>query len=318
MPANLPRVYHKKEEQLRFAETPEEKINILQEMLAVMPKHKGTDNLRAQLNKKISKLRKESKKKPQVQRVDKYSVAKMGIGQIVLMGPPNSGKSTVLSKLTNAKPQVADYPFTTQEPDVGMVEYENVQIQLVDTPPLYENFHPGWLLAIGRSSDIIAGVVDGRKGLEETEELLEQLQEGNIFLQSRDVYGGEDLLEKRGFLVVTRSEETPMEIIREKYEERLNIIPFDLEVNFKEIKEKFYKSLGLIRIYTKAPGKKVDFSEPVVMDEDSRVEDAANKIHKDFAQKMKYTRLWRGDSNPRQVGPDEKLQEGDIVEFHSE
>lgn len=319
MPANLPQIYHKIEARLKFADSAEEKISILREMLAVMPKHKGTDGLRAELNSKIAKLKKEAKKKPQARRLDLTHVPKMGIAQVVLMGAPNSGKSTVLSKLTNADPEVASYPFTTQKPDVGMIEFENVQIQLVDTPPLYESFHPPWLLALGRSSDILIGMIDGRKGnpLKELNLLLNRLEEGSIFLESRDYYTGDELMKKRGFIIISGSRGRNLETLDKKYGERFDFVRFELDSDLEALKKKIYNSLNLIRIYTKPPGKNADFTEPVVLRKDATVEDAAYHIHKDFADKMKYAKLWRGDKNPKQVGPEEILIEGDVVEFHS-
>jgi ribosome-interacting GTPase 1 len=319
MPANLPQIYHKIEARLKFADTSEEKISILREMLAVMPKHKGTDGLRAELNSKIAKLKKEAKKKPQARRLDLTHVPKMGIAQVVLMGPPNSGKSTVLSKLTNAEPEVASYPFTTQKPDVGMIEFENVQIQLVDTPPLYENFHPPWLFALGRSGDVIIGLIDGRKAdtLKELNSLLSRLEQGSIFLESKDYYKGDELMKKKGFIIVSGSGGRNLEILDKKYGGRLDFVGFELGSDLEVLKKKIYNSLSLIRIYTKAPGKNADFTEPVVLPENSTVLDAAYNIHKDFADKMKYSKLWRGDKNPKQVGPEETLSEGDVVEFHS-
>lgn len=318
MPANLPRIYHKKEERLRFAESPEEKISILKEMLAVMPKHKGTDNLRAELNSRIAKLKREAKKRPKIQRLDLYTVAKEGIGQVVLIGPPNAGKSTILSRLTNAKPDVAPYPFTTQRPDVGMIEYKNVQIQLVDTPPLYEGFHPPWLFAISRNSDILIGVADGSINTGGSlKKLLSLLEKGSMFLQSRDYYKDEELMPKQGFIFITRPNSNTLLELKRKYEERLDIIGFSFDMDLGAIKERIFNSLGVIRIYTKSLGKEADFSEPVVLDKGSTVLDAAYEIHKDFAERMKYTRLWREDNNPRRVGVNEILQEGDIVEFHT-
>ncbi len=319
MPANLPQIYHKIEGRLKFAATPEEKISILKEMLAVMPKHKGTDGLRAELNSKIAKLKKEAKKKPQARRLDMNYVPKMGIAQVVLMGAPNSGKSTVLSKLTNAEPEVASYPFTTQKPDVGMIEFENVQIQLVDTPPLYENFHPPWLLALGRISDVIIGLIDGSKAnpAKELDSLLSRLEQGLIFLESKDYYTGDELMKKNGFIIISRSGDRDLELFDKKYGERLNFLSFDLNSDLEALKKNIYNSLNLIRIYTKPPGKEADFTEPVVLREGATVLDAAYHIHKDFADRMKYTKLWRGDKNPRQVGPEEVLMEGDVVEFHS-
>ena len=319
MPANLPTIYHKIEARLKFADTSEEKISILREMLAVMPKHKGTDGLRAELNSKIAKLKKEAKKKPQARRLDLTHVPKMGIAQVVLMGAPNSGKSSFLAELTNATPEVASYPFTTQKPDVGMIEFENVQIQLVDTPPLYENFHPPWLLALGRSSDVIIGMVNGSKAGTEKElnTLLKRLETGSIFLESKDYYEDDELMKKNGFIVVSNAKEKDLSLLRKKYGDRLDFYCFELDKEIKELKKNIYDFLNLIRIYTKAPGKDADFTEPVVLRRGATVEDAAYNIHKDFADKMKYTKLWRGSNNPRQVGPEEILMEGDVVEFHS-
>lgn len=283
-----------------------------------MPKHKGTDNLRAELNSKISRLKKQARKKPQVQRVDLYTVPKEGIGQVVLMGPPNSGKSTVLAELTNAKPEIAAYPFTTSSPGVGMIEYENVQIQLVDTPPLNEDFHPPWLLAIGRSGDILIGVVDGmRNVVKKTKNLFELLEEGKMFLETEKQYEGEELMAKPGFLMVNRTDKKDIEKLKNKYGSQLEIVDFSSRNNSESIKKRIYELLGVIRVYTKAPGKDPDFSEPVVLDREATVGDAAYEIHKDFAEKMKYTRLWRDGENPRRVGSDHILKEGDIVEFHS-
>jgi ribosome-interacting GTPase 1 len=319
MPANLPQIYHKIEEQLKFATTSEEKISIFKEMLAVMPKHKGTDGLRAELNGKIAKLKKEAKKRPQIQRLDIRHVPRMGIAQVVLMGAPNSGKSTMLSKLTNARPEIASYPFTTQKPDVGMIEFENVQIQLVDTPPLYEDFHPPWLLALGRTSDVLVGLIDGSVANPSRELvlLLNRLEEGLIFLESKDYYKGDELIVKRGFIVVSRSRNENLEPLRKKYSDRLDFVGFDSNANVEYLKKNIYNFLNCIRIYTKPPGKEADFTEPVVLKKGATVLDAAYQIHKDFADKMKYTWLWRGENNPRQVSPEEVLTEGDVVEFHS-
>jgi ribosome-interacting GTPase 1 len=319
MPANLPQIYHKIEEQLKFASTTEEKVSIYKEMLAVMPKHKGTDGLRAELNSKIAKLKKDAKKRPQVQRLDIRHVPRMGIAQVVLMGAPNSGKSTLLSKLTNARPEVASYPFTTQKPNVGMIEFENVQIQLVDTPPLYENFHPPWLLALGRTSDVLVGLIDGSlpNPLKELDLLLSRLEEGLIFLESRDYYKGDELIKKLGFVIVSRSDKEEIGTLRKKYGDRLDFVGFELNSNIENLKKNIYNFLNCIRIYTKPPGKEADFTEPVVLRKGATVMDAAYQIHKDFADKMKYTWLWRGKNNPRQVSPEEVLTEGDVVEFHS-
>jgi ribosome-interacting GTPase 1 len=133
MPANLPPQYFEAEENFRSANTTPGKIAALEEMLAIMPKHKGTDHLRAELRRRIAKLTQASDKKAATQRASMV-ILKEGAAQIVVVGPPNAGKSQLVSSVTSASPTVAEYPFTTHSATPGMMEFENIQIQLIDTP----------------------------------------------------------------------------------------------------------------------------------------------------------------------------------------
>ncbi|MBN1445071.1 MAG: 50S ribosome-binding GTPase [Candidatus Omnitrophica bacterium] len=137
MPVNLPPQYHQKEAELKTAKTLEEKISVLEELLAIMPKHKSSEKLQALLKTKIAKYKKLIEKGPHVaKRTAVPAVKREGAGQVALCGPANSGKSTILSVITKAKPDIADYPFTTKMPVPGMLRYCDINIQLVDTPPL--------------------------------------------------------------------------------------------------------------------------------------------------------------------------------------
>ena len=160
MPANLPPAYFEAEAAYRQASTPAEKIEALQAMLAVMPKHKGTDHLKADLRARIARLSQEATRRSGPSRTQLYSVRKEGAGQVALVGPPNVGKSQLLAALTDATPRVAPYPYTTQLPQPAMMPFENVNVQLVDLPPIGEQATHAWMRPIIRQADLLLLVVD--------------------------------------------------------------------------------------------------------------------------------------------------------------
>ena len=167
MPANLPPEYFAVEKRYRAARTPEEKIACLEELFGTIPKHKGTDRLRADLRKKIAKLKAASQTRKGVSKqVSAFHIDREGVGQVVVVGPANVGKSALVAALTNATPEVADYPFTTWTPTPGMMPVEDIQVQLIDTPPLNRDFVEPELMNLIRRSDLILLVVDAREGLQ--------------------------------------------------------------------------------------------------------------------------------------------------------
>lgn len=318
MPANLPPMYYEIEKRLRYAQSPEEKIQLIMQMIAVMPKHKGTDHLQAELRRKISLLKREAARTPKVQRADLFSVPKEGTGQIVLIGKPNSGKSTILSFLTNAKPDIGDYPFTTQKPEVGMVKFENVNIQLVDTPPLCNEHKPPWLLAVARSSDALTIVITPERPIESLKEIVNILEEGNMFVSRRLESPRIELMPKRGFIILNMFDDIVdvVKAIQKEYQDRFEALKFDALSDNNDIKRKMFEYLDKIRVYTKPPGKEPEFSEPVILKKNDKVEDAAIEIHKDFAEKLRYAKLWRKNIKGMMVKRDFILEDGDIIEFH--
>jgi len=159
MPANLPPQYFEAEKAFRLAKTAVEKIAALEEMLAIMPKHKGTDHLRAELRRRIAKLTQAAEKRLATQRASMV-IDKEGAAQVAVIGPPNVGKSQIVSSITNASPIVAEYPFTTQTATPGMMEFENIQIQLIDTPPLAPQSIEWWLRHMLIRADALIIVVD--------------------------------------------------------------------------------------------------------------------------------------------------------------
>src|SRR5439155_12002063 len=155
MPANLTPVYHEAERQFQQAETIPEKIEALQQMLAVIPKHKGTEHMRAELRRRLSKLRQEAQEsgKGHSAREALLHIERQGAGQVMLVGAPNTGKSSLVAALTHAHPAVAEYPFTTQLPLPGMMPYGDIQIELVDAPPIALEYFEPWQGDLSRRAD---------------------------------------------------------------------------------------------------------------------------------------------------------------------
>ena len=331
MPANLPPQYYEIERKYKLAKTYEEKIAILQEMLAIMPKHKGTDKLQADLRAKISKLRKASEKKPgAIRKAYRHHIPREGAAQVTLIGPPNVGKSQILDNFTNATPQIAPYPFTTGEPVVGMMPLENIKIQVVDTPPITNEFLPSYLPSIIRETDLALLVVDlsSDEVLDQMEMVIEKLKEVKIKLVGKMLKNtcAEGIIYKKTLIIGNKKDtegaEQRLEVLRDLYKDEFSIISISAinpsyHNNIKKVKREIYRALNIIRIYTKAPGKPVDLNDPIVLKERSKVIDAARAIHKDFANNLKYAKMWRkGKFDAWKVDKDYPLEEGDVVEFH--
>lgn len=292
-----------------------------------MPKHKGTDKLKADLRRRISKLKTKQQQKKKLGKRDRsYTVDREGVGQVILMGTPNVGKSALVGALTNADPLVADFPHSTWKPTPGMMYFENVQIQLIDTPPISREHTEPWLLDVARRADLILVVVDVQ-----TDPML-QLEESVLFLKDNKIapLGMEhtcDLTDRWTFvpfLVVAnksddQSAEENFEIFKSLVEDNWSLIPVSAKTgrNFDLLKQTLFASLEIIRVYTKLPGKEPDLGAPFVLKRGSKVEDLASKIHKDFTEKLKYAKVWGEDVYDGQmVQRDHVLQDGDIVELH--
>jgi ribosome-interacting GTPase 1 len=328
MPANLPPEYIRLEGTLRESRDPQEKLAILREMLTVIPKHKGTEKMQADLKRRISKLEQAATQKQKRGGRDLFHVPREGAGQVVLAGPPNAGKSSLLAALSRATPQVAAYPYTTQRPLPGMVHFEDVQIQLVDAPPLSTEYTETALFNTYRICDLILFVADltaedPAGSLRECVELLAQHfvrvsptapcssaqnvaeidKRAIVFANKADEIGAKDSAHLSDVL----GEGTRLLVGSATTGEGLAALPRTL-----------FEELGIIRVYTKKPGKKYEPGSPFVVPAGSTVMDAAPIVHKDLAGKMRFARLWgsgkhQGISIPR----DHVLADGDILEIHA-
>ena len=312
MPANLTPDYLAAEQAYKHAETQPEKIAALEEMLATLPKHKGTEKIQADLRKRLSQARKESQKKGGVHAAPAYLIRREGAGQVVLIGPPNSGKSQLVSRLTHARPEVADYPFTTRLPTPGMMLFENVPIQLVDTPPMSPEFMEPWMAQVIRPAHMSVLVVDpGDPGvLEETEFILQTLDAWHV-APPRMLVGNK--LDRPG----GTEDFSALEAL---YGRRFPCVGVSAAAGtgLDAFGREVFRLLDVVRFYSKAPGRKPDLDVPYVIRRGRTVQDAAAQVHRDFAEHLKYARLFRKshDHDGLMVERTHVVEDEDVLEFH--
>jgi len=330
MPANLTPDYLAAEERFRAAETTEDKLIALDEMYATIPKHKGTEKLRADIKRRISKLReKEKQSGKKGKRFDEYHVVRQGAGQIVMLGPPNSGRSSLLARLTAAIPEIADYPHTTRAPLPGMVEFEDISIQLVDTPPMFGEHTERGIISLARNADAVALVLDSSDSalLEQIEDMREEASKSRTVLVGEKAAEREyppPLLAKPAFIIANKID-CPgalenLDVLREFYGEEFEIVPVSARTGegLEDLRRRMFDSLGMVRVYTKMPGKPPDKEKPFTLRKGSTVIDFAAIVHKDVAHNLRYARAWgKGMLDGAQVGRDHVLEDGDVVELHA-
>jgi hypothetical protein len=327
MPANLTPDYHRAEERFRAAKTTEERIAALEEMLRVIPKHKGTDGLQGDLKARLAKLRKEPPKKG-AKASHSHTIPREGAGQVALVGPPNSGKSALVTALTHATPAVADYPFTTREATPGMMHFEDVAFQLVDLPPVSAQHLEPWVFDLVRAADLVWLVLDGASALEGLDEVRAQLAAHHIALQPAGrprVPPGPDAHFECAALIVFTGLDKPgvaeaIDVMDELLERRWPIVAVSslTSAALGDLRKRTFEAFDIIRVYTKEPGKPADRSAPFTLPRGSTVADLATRIHKDLAATMKFARVWGTSAfDGAAVHKDHVLTEGDVVEIHS-
>jgi len=328
MPANLTPEYKKAEQAYREAASDSERIACLEHMLACIPKHKGTDHLQGDLRRRLAKLKTAPKKKAGARQVDPYHVERGGAGQAVLMGMPNSGKSSILARRTKARVNVTDYPYGTPAPVPGMAHHEDVPIQLVDMPPFMPGSVPSGMMGAYRSGDIILIVVDlAGDALEELDACIDLLLDRCI--QPVPGWADRDARDEEGrqpmtTLILCTKHDTAagpdtFEVLGELYEGDLPMFPVSAETGdgLDAVLAHIFDMLRVLRVYSKEPGKPPDMKIPFVMPIGSTVLDMARSVHRDFPDRFKHACVWGSSKfDGQQVQRDFVLTDRDIVELH--
>jgi len=276
MPVNAGYEYAEAEKKFLAATVTQEKINALKEMLSKCPTHKGAENLRKEIKKKLSKYKEEVVREKKSKGGKTVGLKKEGVATVVLVGSTNSGKSTLLSQLTNAKPMIADYEFTTKNLEVGVMDYKGLKVQVVEIPAITKDFHckdrgPYFLGIIGVSNLIVLMY----KNELERSMILDEIEEMNV-----------------------------------------KILEYNKRWNIEEVKEKIWEGLNLIYIHTKQPGKKPEFPPVALKKGSTVFDLAKfvqKDFVKRFEYARIWGSAKHGGIR---CGLDYKLSSGDIVEFH--
>ena len=328
--ANLTPQYHDAEERFKRATDHAEKLAALREMIALLPKHKGTEKMLAHLRKQFSKLEDEASHPEHGghgHRVEVGHVKREGAGQWVLLGPPNAGKSSLLAALTHAHPEVGEYPFTTRVPLPGMAAFEDVQVQLVDTPAVAEGHTEPYLPNLAHDADGVLLVLDvtaddtaSAVGL-----LRELLARARVWPRTRPLPpDAPPFLQPKPVLVLGNKSEdddgTFAALAREAVGPDLPFLPVSAVTGagLEVLREVLFRELNRIRVYPKEPGKKPDFARPFVLPEGATIHDLAVHVHKEIAERLKFARIWgHAKFDGQQVDRHHVLADKDVVELHA-
>ncbi|MBF2760997.1 MAG: TGS domain-containing protein [Ectothiorhodospiraceae bacterium AqS1] len=341
MPANLSPEYKAAEAAFRGAKEPKERLECLRDMLRTIPKHKGTDRLQGDIKARIKQLTEElsGPKKGGARGGPALVIRPEGAAQIALLGPANSGKSSLVSRLTGAGAEIGPYPFTTQYPKPAMLPFEDIQLQLVDLPPIAPERPISWLANALQPADAALLTVDLQdpQCIENTHKTLDILQEKRVTLLSdfesariAPDPAAEDYdpfaIRLPTLIVATKADlsadpEGELEVFCD-----LGAFPYpkiatsvENDTGLERIGSFLFERLGIARVYTKAPGRPPDMGTPFTVRAGDTVQDVANMIHKDIARALRYAKLWErsGRIRGRQVGRDYQVTDGDIIEIHT-
>ena len=339
MPANLSPEYKKAEQAFREASEDRERLLRLRDMLRTIPKHKGTEHLQADIKSRIKQLTEElaGPKKGAARTGPVHTLRPEGAAQVALLGPPNAGKSSLHVKLTGSRADVGPYPFTTHEPMPGMLPYRDVSFQLVDLPPISEDYMEGWFVNALQPADAALLVADIS-----APECIDQLEAVGARLDDKRISLIEEWPGLNGDARPAPDDELdpfrirlPTLLVANKIDlapgpEEVAVLQELLDADYRavatstvsgqgldEIGEFLFRGLEIVRVYTKTPGRPPEMDRPFTVRRGATVLDVARLVHKDIAGSLKYARAWgSGVFDGQQIGPEHRLSDADVVELH--
>lgn len=346
MPANLSPEYKKAEQAFREASDDRDRLLRLRDMLRTIPKHKGTEHLQADIKSRIKQLTEElaGPKKGAARTGPVHTLRPEGAAQVALLGPPNAGKSSLHVKLTGSRADVGPYPYTTHEPMPGMLPYQDVAFQLVDLPPISEDYIEGWFVNALQPADaaLLVADISAPECIDQLEAVGARLDEKRISLiedwpgltrEATAAPGGsaaapDDELDPFRIRLPTLLVVNKIDLAPDP--EEVAVLQELLDANYpavaastvsgqglEEIGEFLFRGLEIVRVYTKTPGHPPEMDRPFTVRRGATVMDVARLVHKEIAGSLKYARAWgTGVFDGQQIGPEHPLSDADVVELH--
>ena len=323
VPANLTPQYRAAEARLKAAKSAAERRAALEEMLATIPKHKGTEKMQADLKRRLARVRQEEETRS-ARHGYAVKVEPEGAAQVVILGPPNAGKSSLLAAFTRAEPAIGEYAFTTTRPQPGMMLFEDVQIQLVDLPAVSREHMDSWMPNVVAAADAAVLVIDptSPEVPDDVEAVRERLAAVHVPLVGQLPEDGDPRDTYLPTLAVIgkldRARPDDLAVLEELYSGEYPLVALSVatRVGCEAFKVALWRRLQLLRVYAKPPGKPADRSAPFVLPEGSTVLDLAELVHRDLAEKLTFARLWGGKLEGQRVARDFELRDRDVVELH--
>ena len=335
-----------------MAREPRERLDCLREMLRTIPRHKGTEHLQADIKSRIRELTEEigGTHAGPAHRHSAHAVRHEGAAQICLIGPPNSGKSTLHAILTGSKAAVGAFPGTTREPLPGMLHFEDIGFQIVDLPPISRGRMEPWMSGLLQTADAAWLVVDlaDPQCAEDVLAVCGELAQRKITLTDRwpgcsgepagegspgtpphaghrtEVSSDALTAELPTLLVGNKSDLDPgadeVSVLEELAGVRFPALAVSAKTgqSLERLALFVFSALGIVRVYTKPPGQPPDRTRPFIVRRGNTVSDVARLVHQDVARSLKFARLWgSGAFDGQQVGPDHAVADGDVVELHA-
>ena len=339
MPANLSPAYKKAEQAFREASEDRERLLRLRDMLRTIPKHKGTEHLQADIKSRIKQLTEElaGPKKGAARTGPVHTLRPEGAAQVALLGPPNAGKSSLHVKLTGSRADVGPYPFTTHEPMPGMLPYQDVYFQLVDLPPISEDYMEGWFVNALQPADaaLLVADISAPECIDQLEAVLARLDEKRISLiegwpgLNGDARPAPDdeldpfRIRLPTLLVVNKIDLAPdpeeVAVLQELLDANYQAVATSTVSGrgLEDVGEFLFRGLEIVRVYTKTPGRPPEMDRPFTVRRGATVMDVARLVHKDIAGSLKYARAWgSGVFDGQQIGPEHCLADADVIELH--
>jgi ribosome-interacting GTPase 1 len=342
VPANLSPEFKDAQAAYRQARDPKDRLECLREMLRTLPKHKGTEHLQADIRTRIKELTEELSGPPKggARTGPGVVVHPEGAAQVALIGPPNSGKSSLHVRLTGSHAVVGPYPFATKFPLPGMLAYEDVHFQLVDLPPVSADFVEPWMgnaLETAEAALLVLALADPacldhveaiRSRLEEKRVSLippggagplpdEERSEEDAWADAFRIHLPTALLANKSDLLADPGGE--LEVFQQLLDVRLPALAVSAETGhgLADIGRLLFDMLAVVRVYTKVPGHPADRERPFTLHRGGTVRDVARLVHRGRAAELRFARLWgSGKFDGEQVSADHPLRDRDIVELH--